>query len=77
MNLQTNSPEFRSIIEEVVRHVDRNPKRLWIDQDEVEKLYGIKPRQLFDLRKEGHVKSKKVGSKVLVNVSSIEKFLNE
>lgn len=77
MIIDTNSPEFRALLDEVIHYIESRPVKKWIDQDEVESVYGIKPRQLFDLRKEGHIKSKKVGSKVLVNVNSIEKFLNE
>ncbi len=77
MEISTSSAEFRAVIDEVVKYIESHPKKKWIELDKVEEIYDIKPRQMFDLRKEKIIKDKKIGTKVLVSIASIEKFLND
>lgn len=77
MELSTNSQEFKSLIDEVVNYIEKKPTKKWIEQEEVEATYSIKLTQLWELRKAGLIKYKKLGAKVLINVSSLEAFLNE
>lgn len=76
MVLETNSPEFKAVVNEIVNYIGNHPKKKWMEQEEVEEVYSIKRTQFYELKASGILKSKKIGSKVLVSVESIEKFLN-
>lgn len=77
MIIDSKSPEFRALLEDIFRYFESRPVKKWMNQDEVETIYGIKTTQLFELRRDGHVKSKKVGAKVLIQVESIDRYLNK
>jgi excisionase family DNA binding protein len=52
-------------------------KPLWVDLHDAERLSGIKRTTLYNLIKDGRIKSIKVGSRRLFSVKSIEQLGEE
>jgi hypothetical protein len=49
----------------------------WIPEKEAQTLLGLKATSLWALRKQGQLKSSKIGSKTFYSLKSIEKLLNK
>jgi excisionase family DNA binding protein len=50
----------------------RNQQPLWVDLQDAERLSGIKRTTLYNLIKDGRIKSIKVGARRLFSVKSLE-----
>lgn len=80
MELNTNSPEFRAVIETVrevtIRECIKNFSKLkqWVSVKKACEQLDISRSHLNKLIEEGKIKSKHIGKSVRISVNSIEDY---
>ena len=79
---QKDFEEFTEIQKQILNHLHGNTSNLpgigdFIPKEEAERILGRKETTLWKLRKEGKIKSSKVGNEVFYSKSSILEYLTK
>lgn len=70
------SKKLDSIQESVKNHGQKNPLQKWLTEKEAQEALEKGTTALWNLRKQGKIKSSKIGGKTYYSVESIQSYLN-